>query len=90
MVLTAEQRQVSRARRVEMRSERTWQETVRSKAMRTQLPAAAPAATFTVEECCALYSLRAHYSQHRDLFEDLELARLRFLRWLHRTGRVAP
>jgi hypothetical protein len=37
-----------------------------------------------------LCRLRERYRQHHDLFTRQELARLSFVRWLHRTGRVQP
>jgi hypothetical protein len=33
--------------------------------------------------------LRLRYHEHQDLFSTQELARLRFLRWLVHTGRLA-
>jgi hypothetical protein len=37
----------------------------------------------------AWQALRNRYQEDRDLFTDRELAYLRFLRWLVRTGRLA-
>lgn len=37
----------------------------------------------------ALRTLRARYAQDHDLFSQVELARLRFVRWLYRMGRLA-
>ncbi len=34
--------------------------------------------------------LRARYRRDRDLFTAHERARLRFVRWLYRTGRLLP
>jgi hypothetical protein len=45
---------------------------------------------FTETEQAALRRLRLRYQESRDLFNDRELARLRFLRWLHGTGHSAP
>jgi hypothetical protein len=45
-------------------------------------------ARFTPEERQSLTSLRNRYEQGRDQFSHCELARLRFLRWLHSTGRL--
>jgi hypothetical protein len=55
--------------------------------MTPSLPLAAPA--FTVAQNVTLRELRARYRAGRDLFDDHELARLRFIRWLYRTGRLA-
>jgi hypothetical protein len=38
----------------------------------------------------ALRTLRARYRQGLDLFSVQELARLRFVRWLYRSGRLVP
>ena len=35
-------------------------------------------------------ALRERYQQDRDLFSARERARLRFVRWLYRTGRLTP
>jgi hypothetical protein len=45
---------------------------------------------FTEREQEALRRLRLRYQESRDLFNDRELARLRFLRWLQETGQVMP
>jgi hypothetical protein len=42
------------------------------------------------EERHALHTLRERYQHDHDFFSARELARLRFLRWLYETGRVAP
>jgi hypothetical protein len=57
----------------------------------TQAPAPAPASTpdFTSREWRDLVTLRQRYQQDHDLFSPQELARLRFLRWLHETGKLA-
>jgi hypothetical protein len=55
----------------------------------THIPPGADAA-FTVGQALTLYSLRARYRETRDLFTPVELARLRFLRWLVCTDRLAP
>jgi hypothetical protein len=46
--------------------------------------------TFTDTEQGALRRLRLRYQESRDLFNDRELARLRFVRWLHATGQLIP
>ncbi|HKO24616.1 MAG TPA: hypothetical protein VJY65_07740 [Chloroflexota bacterium] len=46
--------------------------------------------TFSTRERRALCALRARYQQNRDLFNRRELAYLRFLRWLYRTGQLVP
>ena len=58
--------------------------------MTTQTSIAARAATFTRPEWCALRALRERYQQDRDLFSARERARLCFVRWLYRTGRLVP
>jgi hypothetical protein len=53
-------------------------------------PQTAPTRTlsaFTSAERRRLQALRRRYHQDSDLFSTRELAHLRFLRWLHRTGR---
>lgn len=45
-------------------------------------------ATLTCQEWVALLSLRRRYRLGQDLWSDHELAHLRFLRWLHETGRL--
>jgi hypothetical protein len=55
----------------------------------THIPPGADAA-FTVGQALTLYSLRARYRETCDLFTPVELARLRFLRWLVCTDRLAP
>lgn len=44
----------------------------------------------TGEEQKALAALRARYDESQDVFSRRELASLRFLRWLVRTGRLEP
>jgi hypothetical protein len=46
--------------------------------------------TFTRTQAEALRTLRRRYQHDHDLFTAQELARLRFLRWLYLTGRLAP
>lgn len=41
-------------------------------------------------ERLALQRLRVRYQQDHDLFSGREFAHLRFLRWLHRSGRLIP
>jgi hypothetical protein len=45
---------------------------------------------FTPAQWQALDTLRQRYGQDHDLFSDRERARLRFLRWLYRAGRLVP
>ena len=53
-------------------------------------PSTPPAASvFTRAEQATLRELRARYCACRDLFNERELARLRFIRWLYQTGRLA-
>ncbi len=47
-------------------------------------------AAFTASQTLTLYSLRTRYGETRDLFTPVELARLRFLRWLYETDRLMP
>jgi hypothetical protein len=47
-----------------------------------------PTSMFSRREARTLGTLRAHYRQHRDLMSHDEVARLRFVRWLYRTGRL--
>jgi hypothetical protein len=53
------------------------------------VPASTPPA-FTPAERRALRALRTCYHEDHDLFTASERARLRFLRWLAHTGRLAP
>lgn len=57
--------------------------------MMTQTQLISPSVPFTQAEQHALRTLRARYQQDRDLFSPSELARLRFLRWLVQTDRLA-
>ncbi|HEY8284681.1 MAG TPA: hypothetical protein VIJ28_09885 [Chloroflexota bacterium] len=45
---------------------------------------------FNARELRTLRDLRARYQQDRDLFTPREAARLRFIRWLVRSGRLIP
>jgi hypothetical protein len=45
--------------------------------------------SFTPKQKLALRRLRARYEQGNDRFDDRELARMRFLRWLCETGRIS-
>jgi hypothetical protein len=47
-----------------------------------------PAPAFTRAEKRVLSALRRRYSEDRDLFTQQEKARLSFMRWLHRRGRL--
>jgi hypothetical protein len=58
--------------------------------MTTQTLTSDMTSMFTAAQRQALYALRDRYLQERDLFSTRELARLRFLRWLHDRGRLAP
>ncbi len=59
--------------------------------MSTQTPIsdAILTAGFAVGERRALRLLRARYHRDHDLFTPAEMARLRFTRWLARSGRLA-
>ena len=57
--------------------------------MTTFVPPPAPALTRAELTTFRLLRLRARYSVCRDLFDDKELAHLRFIRWLYQTGRLA-
>jgi hypothetical protein len=56
-------------------------------ASHTVTPSTAPA--FTPTQRATLRALRARYRASRDVFDSKELARLRFVRWLYQTGRLA-
>ena len=43
----------------------------------------------TAEELRSLRALRRRYRGDRDLFSEAELARLRFIRWLVKSGRMS-
>ena len=59
--------------------------------MTTPIPATLAPAGFSVAQRRQLLALRARYNQQAgDLFTAAELERLRFLRWLSRTGRLVP
>jgi hypothetical protein len=58
--------------------------------MTTQTLTSDMTSMFTAAHRQALHALRDHYQQERDLLSNRELARLRFLRWLHDHGRLAP
>jgi hypothetical protein len=44
--------------------------------------------TLNCQEWVALLMLRRRYRDGQDLWSDRELAHLRFIRWLRRTGRI--
>jgi hypothetical protein len=44
---------------------------------------------FTRAQHLTLCVLRDRYAEAGDLFDEAELNRLRFLRWLYQTGRLA-
>jgi hypothetical protein len=56
----------------------------------TQITGHASVTTFDLREWTALCALRTRYQQHHDLFTEREVARLTFMRWLYRTGRIVP
>ncbi len=56
----------------------------------TRPPAPAAMYNFTVAEWAALFALRIRYQQYHEIFSARELARLRFIRWLYRSGRLEP
>ncbi len=43
---------------------------------------------FSLREWVAVLVLRSRYQQHSDQFSARELDHLRFIRWLHQTGRL--
>jgi hypothetical protein len=45
-------------------------------------------ALFTCQEWTTLLRLRRRYHDGQDLWDERELARLGFLRWLRQTGRI--
>lgn len=45
---------------------------------------------FTRAQRRTLHRLRVAYQRDRDLFSASELARLRFWRWLYRSGKLEP
>jgi hypothetical protein len=49
---------------------------------------AAPGFNFSPREWTGLFTLRRRYQHDRDLFSPRELDHLRFIRWLHATGRL--
>jgi hypothetical protein len=58
--------------------------------MTTNTPTNIAMATFSRSELQILHALRERYGQDRDIFTPPELARLRFMRWLARTGQLTP
>ena len=58
--------------------------------MTTPTGSPAPTTTFTPAEWHTLRVLRTRYQQDRDFLSERERARVRFLRWLYVTGRLAP
>ncbi len=53
--------------------------------MNTELPAPTP---LTEDEQQALEALRQRFQEAPDCLTEQELVRLRFVRWLYRTGRL--
>lgn len=51
-------------------------------------PATPQPTSFTNKQQLALLRLRARYERGNDRFDDRELARMRFVRWLCETGRI--
>ncbi|HEX6817681.1 MAG TPA: hypothetical protein VF120_04850 [Ktedonobacterales bacterium] len=43
---------------------------------------------FSAREWCELLMLRRRYQQSHDVFGEVELAHLQFLRWLHNGGKL--
>jgi hypothetical protein len=58
--------------------------------MSVQGESAAAQRSFSMDEWRALRALRTRYQRTGDLLTDSELARLRFWRWLYRTGKIIP
>ena len=58
--------------------------------MSTQMTTTDAAGVFTPAQWRLLHVLRDRYHQDRDLFTPREMTRLRFVRWLHDTGRLIP
>jgi hypothetical protein len=58
--------------------------------MSIQMPQKSVTVAFTDTEWSALRAMRERYGVSRDLFNQLEMARLSFLRWLYRSGRLRP
>jgi hypothetical protein len=58
--------------------------------MTTHTPTNTAMATFSRSELQILHALRERYRQDRDIFTPPELARLRFMHWLVRTGHLTP
>ena len=54
----------------------------------TPCPIPLPEISFNREQLLTLTALRDLYQEHHGLFTRHELARLRFVRWLYRTGRL--
>lgn len=58
--------------------------------MNTPDAAQTSAQAFTRRELKAMRTLRARYQESLHLFDQKVQAELRFLRWLHQSGRIAP
>jgi hypothetical protein len=56
--------------------------------MNSQIVSVTPA-TVNID-AAVLTALRLRYQEGHDLFNEGELARLRFFRWLYQTGRLQP
>jgi hypothetical protein len=63
---------------------------VMSKATFDQLDLALASLYFSQRARSRLYSLRASYQVGRDFLGAQDFRRLRFIRWLYRTGRLTP
>jgi hypothetical protein len=63
-------------------------ESLGTKAAEAVAPPPTSTYSFSLLEWAELYALRARYAQSHDLFSGSEVERLRFIRWLHTTGRL--
>jgi hypothetical protein len=54
----------------------------------TPHPIPPPEITFNSEQLLTLSALRALYQEQHGFFTQRELAHLRFVRWLYRTGKL--
>ncbi|HZS88512.1 MAG TPA: hypothetical protein VFE42_13635 [Chloroflexota bacterium] len=57
--------------------------------MTTQAASPDIASPFAPDEWQRLQTMRMRYQQDHDLFSPREMERLRFMRWLHHSGRLA-
>jgi hypothetical protein len=56
--------------------------------MTTQAASQSPVLPFAPDEWQKLGALRTRYQQDHDLFSPREMERLRFMHWLHHSGRL--